>query len=293
MEVGRLKMTTDPPEAWSRGKSLQSQIGDLGLVGDLEELAQFDPALPHYLMEFQFGEIMSRPGLDLRTRLLCALATLLANQSEFTIEEVIRGALNAGASKEEIVQVIIQTGCFSGFPKWAIGSRAALKVFRERGLVPPADPEADRAHGVRSPEYDPNIWDKSDLWARGWAKRDEISGADTPTHQDELARFDPLLVHYHMEVRYGAVYCRPELDVKTRELCRMVTFLTSGEIFAAEGAVEGALNVGATRQEIVEAIIQTGTLCGFGRWTVGAKMALRVFDKRGLVAPKDPAGDTS
>jgi 4-carboxymuconolactone decarboxylase len=93
-----------------------------------------------------------------------------------------------------------------------------------------------------------------------------------------------------MEVRYGEVYCRPELDVKTRELCRMVTFLTTGEYFAAEGAVEGALNVGATPQEIVEAIIQTGTLDGFGKWTVGAQMALRVFDKRGLTTPDDAPG---
>jgi len=218
---------------------------------------------------------------------LCAIASLLTSREVFTIEAAIRGALDAGASREQIVQVIIQTGCFAGFPKWAIGSRAALKVFRERGLVPPADPKADEASGVRSASYDPSLWDKSNLWERGWAKRDEISGADTPTHQDELARFDPLLVHYHMEVRYGEVYCRPELDVKTRELCRMVTFLTSGEIFAAEGAVEGALNVGATRQEIVEAIIQTGTLCGFSKWTTGARMALRVFRKRGLLLPCD------
>jgi 4-carboxymuconolactone decarboxylase len=280
---------TDAADLWKRGESLRTQIGDLGLIGNVEELAQFDPSLPSYFMQFHFGEILSRPGLDLPTRLLCAIASLLANREEFTIEAAIRGALDAGASREQIVQVIIQTGCFAGFPKWAIGSRAALKVFRERGLVPPADPEADKASGVRSASYDPSLWDKSNLWERGWAKRDEVSGADTPTHQDELARFDPLLVHYHMELRYGEVYSRPELDVKARELCRLVAFLTTGELFAVEGAVEGALNVGATRQEIVEAIIQTGTLCGFTKWTTGARIALKVFRKKGLL----PLGDAS
>ena len=132
------------------------------------------------------------------------------------------------APRGEIVQVVMQTGCFAGFPKWAIGSRAGLKVFRERGLIPPADAQEDRRVGVRSRDHDPDLWDKQGLWEKGWAVRDAVAGADTPTQQDELARFDPLLPHYHMEFRYGTISARPELDLKSRELCRLATFLSTG-----------------------------------------------------------------
>jgi 4-carboxymuconolactone decarboxylase len=238
-----------------------------------------------YFMGHHFQEILMRPGLERPTRLLCAIAALLVTQSEAAVEMAIESALDSGAQRQQIVDVIIQTGCFTGFPKWAIGSKPALRVFRRRGLVPPADPEWDRLHGVLSKEYDASIWNKDGLWEKGWAKRDEIAGADTPTGQDELAKFDPLLVQYHMEVRYGEIYCRPGLDVKLRELCRLAAFLSTGEAFAAKGAIEGALNVGATPQEVHEVVLQTGTLHGFSKWATGARLQEEVFRERNLFAP--------
>jgi 4-carboxymuconolactone decarboxylase len=195
----------------------------------------------------------------------------------------MHAALDAGATKEEIVQVVIQTGCFAGFPTWHWGVSEGLNVFRERGLIPPADPEEDKKSGVRSSTYDTGLWDKSNLWERGWAKRDEIAGADTPTQQDDLRRFDPLLVHYHMEFRYGEAYSRPELDTKTRELCRLATWLATGDEFAISGAMSGVLNLGGSRDEIVEIVIQTGALCGVQRWAMGVRCGIQVFQERDLL----------
>jgi 4-carboxymuconolactone decarboxylase len=286
-EEPRLEQNWDKTQLREKGEALRTRLGAPDFLGELDSLASFDPSLPNYVLEFFFGEIMSRPGIDLRTRMLCAIPPMMVNREVEMLGDVMRCALDAGATKEEIIQVVIQTGCFAGFPTWHWGVRKGLEVFRERGLIPEADPVEDEATGVRSSTYDPNQWDKSDLWKRGWTKRDEIAGADTPTQQDELRRFDPLLVHYHMEFRYGEVYTRPELDTKTRELCRMATWLATGDEFPIEGAMRGVLTLGGTKDEIVEIVIQTGVLCGIPRWAVGARCGLNVFENKGLLSKEE------
>jgi alkylhydroperoxidase/carboxymuconolactone decarboxylase family protein YurZ len=96
----------------------------------------FDPAMDEYMLGFRWGTITARPGLDLRTRQLCAIATFLAignlEQVGDTVERHIRGALRCGATPQEVVEVILQTGLWAGLYKWTI-RKTALKVFREMG----------------------------------------------------------------------------------------------------------------------------------------------------------------
>ena len=121
----------DKDRLWERGMAARGKLGDLALLDDLDELAQFDPLLPHYLVEFLFGEILSRPHLQPKTRALCALAALVNQGDEDGTEAAIESALNAAATRQEIVEVIVQTsdriiregdpvvidigGCFNGY----------------------------------------------------------------------------------------------------------------------------------------------------------------------------------
>jgi 4-carboxymuconolactone decarboxylase len=156
------------PDFWEtealheRGQRKLDELGGLGLVDDLAAVAAFDPALAHYFLQFQFGEVLSRPNLDVQTRLLCALAAVLVDMEEPIIEAVMRSYLRNGGDKQKIVEVVLQTGCFSGFPKWAVGARLGLKVFRELGI---ANDPADVAW------KEPDFWNKEGLWERGWATR--------------------------------------------------------------------------------------------------------------------------
>jgi 4-carboxymuconolactone decarboxylase len=97
---------------------------------------EFDPDMNEYMLGFRWGTITARPGLDLRTRQLCAVATFLSlgnfEQVGDTLEHHMRGALKCGASPQEIVEVILQTGLWSGIYKWT-ARKTALKVFKEMG----------------------------------------------------------------------------------------------------------------------------------------------------------------
>lgn len=267
-------------DLWSRGQALFDEIGDLGLELTLEELCLFDPRLAHYIIQFQYGAILSRPGLSLEERMLCTIAALLPLSDAEGVEKAMVAALDHGATKDQIAAVVLQTGCFSGFRKWALGAAIGLKVFRKRGLI--SEVENDKAR------LDPEGWDKRGLWEKGWQTRDLIAGGSgSPTVMPQQALFDPLLPHYVIEFRFGEVTSRPELDLRTRQLCTLATFLATGEEFAAEGAMKGALNVGVTREQIIEVILQTGTLCGFPKWAIGSRVGVKVFEEYGLLPGKE------
>ena len=129
-----------------RGLKIRRKIfGDSGPVNEddygeqawLDLNDDFDPEFNEYMLGFRWGTITARPGLDLRTRQLCAIATFLAvgnfEQVGDTVERHIRGALKCGATPQEVVEVILQTGLWTGIYKWTV-RKTALKVFHDLGF---------------------------------------------------------------------------------------------------------------------------------------------------------------
>jgi 4-carboxymuconolactone decarboxylase len=263
----------------------REKLGNLALLDDLDELAEFDPLLPHYMVEFLFGEILSRPHLDPKTRALCALAALINQGDELGTEAAIESALNAGASRQEIVEVIVQTGNFAGFRHWVIGARIGLRVFRRRGIQPAPDP----ARKWNNAQY----WNKDEWWARGWARRDEMWGGAHESTSGEWAVLDPLFPHYVNEFRFGEILSRPGLDRKTQHLCGFAAFMAINAEGGAEGSAFGALVAGATHGELADLVFQTGCICGYAKWTYGGRAVLKALRRRGMVpqrADDAPAG---
>ncbi len=271
----------DKSRLWERGMAARGKLGMLALLDDLDELAQFDPLLPHYLVEFLFGEILSRPHLDPKTRALCALAALVNQGDEDGTEAAIESALNAGATRQEVVEVVMQTGNFAGFRHWIIGARIGLRVFRRRGIQPAADPQR---------KWDsPSYWNKENWWARGWARRDEMWGGQHESSSGEWALLDPLFPHYVNEFRFGEILSRPGLDRKTQHLCAFAAFMAINSEGGAEGSAYGALVAGATHGELADLVFQTGCICGYAKWTYGGRATLKALRLRGMVPPQEAA----
>lgn len=81
-----------------------------------------------------FGEVWSRPQLDLRTRSLITVAALTIQSRPEQLAAHIKGAINNGAKPEEIIEVIMQMGFYGGWSCGAIGLATADKVLTELGL---------------------------------------------------------------------------------------------------------------------------------------------------------------
>ncbi|MDI6643461.1 MAG: carboxymuconolactone decarboxylase family protein [Methanobacteriaceae archaeon] len=95
-----------------------------------ENLDVIAPDLAKFVVEFPYGDIYSRPGLDMKTREMITVAALTAmGTAEMQLKSHIKGALNAGCSKEEIVEIILQMAVYAGFPAAINGIKAAKEVF--------------------------------------------------------------------------------------------------------------------------------------------------------------------
>jgi len=115
---------------WEKLKEIDGAAGER-VVESLKDIA---PDFARLLIEFPFGDIYSRPGLDLRSREIAVIAALTAlGNAAPQLKVHIHGALNVGCTTQEVVEVIMQMAVYAGFPAALNGLFAAKEVFAERG----------------------------------------------------------------------------------------------------------------------------------------------------------------
>jgi 4-carboxymuconolactone decarboxylase len=102
-----------------------------GIESALQGLAATSPDLMRCLVEFPFGDIYSRPGLDLKTREMLTVAALtVLGYAQSELKDHIRGALNVGCTRDEIVEIILQMAVYAGFPAALEAIKTAASAFR-------------------------------------------------------------------------------------------------------------------------------------------------------------------
>jgi 4-carboxymuconolactone decarboxylase len=118
---------------YERGRAQLKQM--LGTTGEqaLENIAGISPDMARYVVEFVFGDVHTRPGLDVKTREIVAVAALTAlGHAAPQLRAHLHGALNVGCSQQEIVELMIEMAVYAGFPAALNGLFAARDVFAER-----------------------------------------------------------------------------------------------------------------------------------------------------------------
>ncbi len=99
-----------------------------GRVANLQELMTFfDPELAAEIGNFVLGKLYSRSVIPWKTRQLCAIAALTVLYRPVQLRSHILYALQAGATKEEVGEAIVQVAIYGGFP----AAIEALKVAKE------------------------------------------------------------------------------------------------------------------------------------------------------------------
>lgn len=104
-----------------------------GTAGEkvISSLADIAPDFAQYLLEFPFGDIYSRPGLDIRAREIATIAALTAmGHATPQLKVHIAAGLNVGITRDEIVEIIMQMAVYAGFPAALNGLFAAKEVFQ-------------------------------------------------------------------------------------------------------------------------------------------------------------------
>nr|WP_267900181.1 carboxymuconolactone decarboxylase family protein [Alginatibacterium sediminis] len=99
----------------------------------IESLQDICPDLARFTIEYPFGDIYSRPGLDLKSREIATVAALSAlGNCKPQLKVHLNAALNVGCSENELKEVILQMSVYAGFPAALNAMFAFKEVLDER-----------------------------------------------------------------------------------------------------------------------------------------------------------------
>jgi len=121
-------------EALEKGRAV---LADLNPEMEAILAERYDDILPGFsesLVEWAYGRHYARGVVDMKTRQLCTIAALTAMGGQTTpqLKANIEHTLKAGASEQEIVEVIWQMAVYGGIPAAINGLNAAKEVFEAR-----------------------------------------------------------------------------------------------------------------------------------------------------------------
>lgn len=126
-------------ERYVKGLEMLQTVDGHGGQAVVDSLKDIAPDFAKYLLEFPFGDIYAREGLDLKSREIATVAALTAlGHAVPQLKVHIAASLNVGLTKEEIVEVIMQMSVYAGFPAALNGLFAAKEVFSQQDSAPVA-----------------------------------------------------------------------------------------------------------------------------------------------------------
>lgn len=247
----------------------------------IDAMSEIAPDLARLAISFVYGEIYPRSHLILKDRQLVTVAALAAlGNARPQLKFHIAGALNVGCSATEIIELMMHLVVYAGFPAGLNGVFAAKEVFQERGVMFDPAPQTSPAQDAR--------------FRRGWDALSRIDGHAGEQVISALNDLAPDLGRFIIEFGFGDIYTRPGMNLLQREL------VTVGALTALGTAtpqlkvhVHGLLNVGGTREQLVEAVIHVAAYAGFPAAINAMSAAKEVLDERESVSRRSTAGASS
>jgi len=106
-------------------------LGDAYVDRALENVDEFNEPMQKLVTEYCWGEVWTREGLPRKTRSLLNLAMLTTLNRPKELKAHVRGALNNGCTREEIMETFLQTAIYCGVPAAIDSFRNASEVFKE------------------------------------------------------------------------------------------------------------------------------------------------------------------
>lgn len=101
-------------------------------------VAELAPDFARMTIEFPFGDLYARDALDLRTREVAAIAALAAlGTAAPQLRVHVAAALHLGLAREEVVEILMQTAIYAGFPAALNALAASHDLLVDRGCAPP------------------------------------------------------------------------------------------------------------------------------------------------------------
>ena len=109
----------------------QAVMGDAFVERAFANVDDFTRPLQEFVTRHAWGTVWNRDGVDKKTRSLMTLSMLTAMGRAQELQGHVRGALNNGATVEEIREVFLHAAIYCGVPLCIDAFRAAHPVITE------------------------------------------------------------------------------------------------------------------------------------------------------------------
>lgn len=223
----------------------------------LESLNGVSPDLGRYIIEYAFGDVYSRMGLDLKSKEIAVVAALTAmGNAEPQLKVHIHGALNVGCNITEVQEVILQMCGYAGFPRAINGMLALKAVVEERR-------SAGKIDAVGRVESSPKPAQQT-RYEFGCEQIRTLNKNQVENLEQTFKDISPDMAKFVIEFGFSDIFARPALHTKYREVATIAALTAMGGASSQLGFhVRAGLNIGLTEDEVGEIMILMSVYYGF------------------------------
>jgi len=235
-------------------------------------LNAISPDLVKYIIEYSFGDIYSREGLDLKSKEVAVVASLTAlGNAQPQLKVHINGALNVGCTINEVKEVILQMSGYSGFPTCINAMNALKEVLNEREEQGISDSIGDEPTNEVSP---------MDRYEVGVKELSELDKNQVQVLEDAYNDFSPDLVKLVVN-SYADIIGRNNLSKRYRQIATIAALTALGNAKPQlKFHINAGLNVGLTADEIKEIMLLMTVYSGFPSAINGTNILKEVLNER-------------
>lgn len=269
---GQIKSDTMQSErfkaGWQKLKEIDGEAGEKVI----ESLKDISPDLGTFIIEYAFGDVYTRDGLDLKSKEIAVVAALTAmGNAQPQLKVHINGALNTGSSVNELKEVILQMSVYSGFPSSINGMNALKEVLAERQIHGFKDEIGKSATETKS-------LDRLKLGEKELSKLDNLQVERLKSAYND---FSPELVKFTLEYGYADIFSRDNLSEKYRQIATISALTALGTAQPQlKFHINAGLNIGLKETEIKEVILLMTVYSGFPSAINGTNILKEVINER-------------
>ena len=255
-------------QGWGKLKEIDGDAGEKVING----LKDISPDLGKFIIEYAFGDIYTRDGLDLKSKEIAVVASLTAmGTAQPQLKVHINGALNTGSYINEVKEVILQMAVYSGFPSCINGMNALKEVLKER-----------QEHGIKDEigkiATDTTQTDRLKLGEQELSKLDSLQVGRLKNAYND---FSPELVKLTLEFGYADIFSRDNLDPKHRQIATIAALTALGNAQPQlKFHINAGLNIGLTVENVKEIMLLMSVYSGFPSAVNGTNILKEVVNER-------------
>lgn len=254
---------------WEKLKEIDGEAGERVIYS----LKDISPELGRFIIEYSFGDIYTRTGLDLKSKEIAVVAALTAMGTAHPQLKVhLNGALNTGSSISEVKEVILQMSVYSGFPSCINAINALIEVLKER---------KERGIEDKAGKSATEPLKESVRLKRGERELSQLDKLQVERLKAAYRDFSPELVQFVIEYGYGDIFSRDNLDKRYRQIATIAALTALGNAQPQlKFHINAGLNIGLSVEEINEIMLLMTIYAGFPAAINGTNILKQVRDER-------------